>query len=107
MEKFKLNSVSFTPNTQTYICNDETALTEYLSNLKIQNISGVYTFEKDKKHSFTISYKTPDDFITISLFSNFIEVQPRISDFDYYYLPDGVDFDKLHELITVNSSANR
>ena len=52
-----------------------------------------------KKHWVTISYETPDDFIIIKLFSNFIEIHPRISDFDYYYLPDGVDFDRLNKII--------
>lgn len=105
IENFKLNNVNFTPNTEgkTYICTDENALKEYLSNLKIQNMSGIYTFEKEQKHSFTISYKTPDNFVIIKLFSNFIKIQPRqnISDFDYYYLPDGIDFDRLNELAKI------
>lgn len=98
-EDFKLSYVGFKPDNKNYICTDEKALKEYLSNLRIQNISGVYTFKNEKKHWVTISYETPDDFIIIKLFSNFIEIQPHISDFDYYYLPDGVDFDRLHKLI--------
>ena len=98
-ENFKLSYVGFKPDNKNYICTDEKALKEYLSNLRIQNISGVYTFKDEKKHWVTISYETPDDFIIIKLFSNFIEIHPRISDFDYYYLPDGVDFDRLNKII--------
>mgnify|MGYP001853139479 FL=1 len=107
-EDFKLSYVGFKPDNEDYICTNENALKEYLLNLRIQNISGVYNFKNEKKRWVTISYETPNDYVIIKLFGNFIKVQPRqnISDFDYYYLPDGVDFDKLHELIKVDDFKN-
>ena len=107
-EDFKLSYVGFKPDNEDYICTNENALKEYLLNLRIQNISGVYNFKNEKKRWVTISYETPNDYVIIKLFGNFIKVQPRqnISDFDYYYLPDGIDFDKLHELIKVDDFKN-
>lgn len=83
------------------ICTDEAALHRCLSALRMERIAGNYSFEPEGT-SLTLMYGTPEGLLSVVLSDQFIKLVPlygRVSTTEYYYLPDGVDWDALREHI--------
>lgn len=82
-------------------CTDEDALADYLSGLSLYPISGNFSFDEGKK--MTIAYAVTDNYVLIDVFDQYLSVhrlhteQPK----EFYYVPDGIDFELLNRLTTV------
>lgn len=83
-----------------FVCMDETALGRYLSALRMKYISGNYAFDQ-KGTSLPLVFDTPEGMLAVILSDRFAELVPLYgkANAQYYYLPDGTDWDALSEYI--------
>lgn len=82
------------------ICTDENALHRYLSALRMEHIAGNYSFDQEGKSLFLI-FDTLKGTLTVTLFDKYIKLVPiygKVSA-EYYYLPDGADWDLLSQCV--------
>lgn len=83
------------------VCTDEAALHRYLSALRMEQISGNYSFVQEKEEtSLFLMLDTPEGVLGVTLSDRFLKLfrlgKPGT---EYYYLPDGTDWDALGEFI--------
>ncbi|MDE6663640.1 MAG: M56 family metallopeptidase [Lachnospiraceae bacterium] len=81
------------------VCTDEASLHCYLSALRMERIAGNYSFEQEGR-SLSLIFDTSEGALYITLSDRFVELYPpgMVSP-EYYYLPDGTDWDALSEYI--------
>lgn len=78
-----------------FVCTDEAALHRYLSTLRMERIAGNYSF-KQEGISLSLIFDTPEGTLYITLSDRFMELFPLgKTSTEYYYLPDGIDWDML------------
>lgn len=90
-----------TINTGSYVCTDEEALGRYLSEMRMEHISGNYSFEEEGER-WVLLYETPRGTLGVVLSDRFIELVPLYEGkitAEYYYLPDGTDWAVLEGLV--------
>lgn len=81
------------------VCTDEAALHCYLSALRMERIAGNYSFEEGGR-SLPLIFDTSEGSLHVTLSDRFVEVLPPGKGIpEYYYLPDGTDWDALSEYI--------
>lgn len=89
-------------------CADAEAFYEYIAGLKLQNMTGNYSFEqRDKKLKFV--YELPEGHLFVELTDDVIRVLPlyrNIENWSTYYLTEGVDWEYLDTMIFPVSDAN-
>ena len=80
------------------VCTDETALHRYLSSLRMEHISGNYSFAPEGRSLFLI-FDIPKGVLAVTLSDRFLKLVPLYgkANVQYYYLPDGIDWDGLGE----------
>lgn len=95
-EQYVLHSSVF----DDVVCTDESALHRYLSALRMEQISGNYSFFQEGT-SLSLIFDTPEGALVVTLSDRFIKLVPLYGKVNakYYYLPDGVDWDALSEYI--------
>lgn len=76
---------------------DKTALHEYLSGLRMQNIAGNYSYDQKGEVLF-LMFDTPEGALGIKLYSQYAVLYSGARNVtpEYYYLPDGVDWEALY-----------
>lgn len=82
-------------------CTDEAALHRYLSDLRMEHISGNYSFDQEGM-ALSLIFDTPEGVLTVTLSDRFIKLVPLYGSkptAEYFYLPDGADWDMLNEFI--------
>ena len=82
-------------------CTDEAALHRYLSDLRMEHISGNYSFDQEGT-ALSLIFDTPEGVLTVTLSDRFIKLVPLYGSkptAEYFYLPDGADWDMLNEFI--------
>lgn len=78
---------------------DPAALHRYLSALPMEHIAGNYSFD-DGGRSLTLMFNTPEGLLGVTLSDRFVEILPLSrGPSEYYYLPDGTDWDALRAYI--------
>lgn len=85
-----------------YVCTDEAALVRYLSGLRMERISGNYSFEEAEGRPWTLFFETPEGTLAVELSDRFARLAPLYGKRptpEYYYLPDGADWELLDEFI--------
>ena len=91
-----------------YECVDEEAFHEYFSKLKMENLTGNYSFS-DSDKELSISLDTPKGRVYVSVYDHVIELIP-IYEEDVqtyrYYLPEGVDWEYLEKLVIAYPALN-
>lgn len=95
-ETYALRSV----NTGDYVCTDEAALGRYLSGLRMEHISGNYSFEEER--TLSLIFETPEGVLAVGLSDRFLELLPLYGQrpaAEYYYLPDGMDREALAQIM--------
>lgn len=101
-EEYSLRSVKWDndPFEATLVCTDEAALHQYLSSLRMEQITGNYFFPQEEK-PLVLIFQTPKGALVITMSDEFIKLVPLYgkANVEYYYLPDGVDWDILSECI--------
>ena len=77
-------------------CTDEAALHRYLSAQPMERISGNYSFD-GQEPSLSLLLHTPEGLLSITLSDRFLKLVPLYdrTEVQYYYLPDGTDWDAL------------
>jgi len=80
----------------SYECADKNALVAYIGGLKMEEMTGNYTFRTFEPR-VTVRFITPEGQLFVNLSDQIVLVQGRQR--HYYYLPDGVDWDYLHTLV--------
>lgn len=84
-----------------FVCTDEAALHRYLSGLSMEHISGNYSFDGEDT-SWTMLFEAPEGTLGIVLSDRFIKLVPLYSGrptAEYFYLPDGTNWEALSEFI--------
>lgn len=82
-------------------CKDDDAFHTYIGNLKLQNMTGEYTFDNGVK-KLKITYKTVDGIRFVELNDDVIRIlalDENVKVWRNYYLPEGVDWEYLETLI--------
>ena len=89
------------------VCTDETALHRYLSSLPMEHISGNYSFAPEGRSLFLI-FDTPEGVLAVTLSDRFLKLVPLYgkANVQYYYLPDGIDWDGLSEYMAERPPQN-
>lgn len=95
-EQYALCSI----NVGDFVCTDEAALHRYLSGLRMEHISGNYSFDQEGT-SLSLMFDTPEGALAVTLSDRFAKLVPLYGEVTakYYYLPDGTDRDVLSEFI--------
>ncbi len=95
-EQYVLSSI----NVGDFVCTDEAALHRYLSGLRMEHISGNYSFDQEEM-SLSLIFDTPEGVLAVTLSDRFAKLVPLYGEVTakYYYLPDGTDRDVLSEFI--------
>lgn len=95
-EQYALRSI----NVGDFVCTDEAALHRYLSGLRMEHISGNYSFDQEGT-SLSLMFDTPEGALAVTLSDRFAKLVPLYGEVTakYYYLPDGTDRDVLSEFI--------
>ena len=99
-EEYALRSASL--KWDDLACTDEAALHRCLSALRLEQISGNFSFiGEDEEPSLFLMLDTPEDVLGITLSDRFLKLvrihgEPGT---EYYYLPDGMDWAALSECI--------
>lgn len=95
-ERFHLSSV----NLDQYVCTDEAALHRYLSAQRMEHIVGNYSFDQEGM-SLSLIFDTPEGPLSVALSDEFIKLVKLYGEIDtqYYYLPDGTDWEALGEYV--------
>lgn len=99
-EAYALRSASL--EWDNLVCTDEAALHRYLSALRMEQISGNYSFIQEEEETFLfLMLDTPEDVLGITLSDRFLKLVRIYGDpgTEYYYLPDGTDWEALGECI--------
>lgn len=81
-----------------WVCTDEAALHRYLSALRMEQISGNYSFvQEEEEASLFLILETPEDVLGVTLSDRFLKLTRLYGKpgTEYYYLPDGMDWDAL------------
>ncbi len=103
-EQYILSSV----NVGDYVCIDETDLHRYLSGLRMEHISGNYSFDQEET-PLSLIFDTPEGVLAVTLSDRFIKLVPLYGSrptAEYFYLPDGTDWDTLNEFIVERPALN-
>lgn len=89
-------------------CTDEDALDEYLAELKMDHLTGNYSFSEEER-DITYIYDTPEGTMVVSLSEHRIAMVPLYgedaAEYCEYYLPEPVDWDFLDGIMTRNPYA--
>ncbi len=96
-EQYVLSSI----NVGAFVCTDETALHRYLSDVRMEHISGNYSFDQGGRF-LSLLFDTPDGALAVKLSDSFIKLVPLYGsrvNAEYFYLPDGTDWEALREYI--------
>lgn len=94
-EQYALRGASW----DNLVCTDEAALHRYLSALRMERIEGNYSFEQERR-SLPMIFDTPEGMLYVTLSDQFMKLYPLYSkSAEYYYLPDGTDWDALSDYI--------
>ena len=96
-EQYVLSSI----NVGDFVCTDEAALHRYLSDLRMEHISGNYSFDQEGT-ALSLIFDTPEGVLAVTLSDRFIKLVPLYGSkptAEYFYLPDGTDWDMLNEFI--------
>lgn len=82
------------------VCPDRDALADYLASLELRKLTGNYSFEVDEPE-WTLLYETPDGTLAVVLGKSRVRIFPLNSATyaAWYYVPGGVDFQTLSELL--------
>lgn len=95
-EQYVLRVISW----DNLVCTDEAALHCYLSALRMERIAGNYSFEQEGR-SLTLTFDTSEGSLHITLsdrYMKLLQLYEKVNT-EYYYLPDGIDWDALSEYI--------
>lgn len=95
-EQYALRSI----NVGDFVCTDEAALHRYLSGLRMEHISGNYSFDQEGT-SLSLMFDTPEGVLAVTLSDRFAKLVTLYGEATarYYYLPDGTDRDVLSKFI--------
>ena len=96
-ERYALRSIEY----GDLICTDEAALHRYLSDLRMEHISGNYSFVQDETSIF-LRFDAPEGALVITLADRFLKLVPFYGGRgipEYFYLPDGTNWDTLNAFI--------
>ena len=88
-------------------CEDEEALYTYIANLKLQNMTGEYTFDNSAK-KLNLTYKTEKGIRFVELTDDVIRVLALDEDIRVwrnYYLPEGVDWEYLESILLLDRNS--
>lgn len=79
---------------------DEAALHQYLSSLRMKHIGGNYSFSQEGKE-LTLMLDTPKGLLSVIVSDRSVKLAPLYgrANAQYYYLPDGADWDLLNACI--------
>ncbi len=91
-----------------FVCTDEAALHRYLSGLRMEHISGNYSFTQDRT-SLSLIFDVPEGVLAVTLSDRFIKLVPLYGsrvNAEYFYLPDGTDWDTLNKFIVERPALN-
>lgn len=91
------------------VCTDEAALHRYLSALRMEHISGNYSFgQEEEETSLFLMLDTPEGVLGVILSDRFLKLVRIYGEpgTEYYYLPDGTDWEALGEFIVERSVLN-
>lgn len=83
-------------------CSDSEKLHNFMKDLTLQPITGTYSISGYEKQ-ITLIYNTPNGNTEVVLTDNILRIAPldrRKQATRYYYLPDGVDWKYLNEIIS-------
>lgn len=102
-EQYTLRSI----NVGDFVCTDEAALHRYLSGLRMEHISGNYSFDQEGT-SLSLMFDTPEGVLAVTLSDRFAKLVPLYGEVtaNYYYLPDGTDWDALNEYLFERPALN-
>lgn len=102
-EQYTLRSI----NVGDFVCTDEAALHRYLSGLRMEHISGNYSFDQEGT-SLSLMFDTPEGVLAVTLSDRFAKLVPLYGEVTakYYYLPDGTDWDELNEYLIQRPALN-
>ena len=107
--QFELSSISLKDDkfNTDYVCNDKAAFNEYLAGLKMNNLTGNYSFSQFDRQ-FIYIYETPKGTMVVDLSNHAIKFVPLFGNHKsvIYYLPEGVDWDYLNTIITAYPAMN-
>lgn len=90
-----------------YICTDEAALNHYLSTLRMEHISGNYSFSHEGA-SLSLIFHAPEGALAVTLSDRYAKLVPLYGEASasYYYLPDGTDWNALSEYLVERPTLN-
>ena len=100
-ETYVLRSI----NMGDYLCTDEAALGRYLAGLPMAHISGNYSFD-EAGTARTMLFETPEGTLAVALSDRFlklVQLYGKRPTAEYFYLPDGVDWETLEEFMVERS----
>lgn len=82
------------------LCTGEAGLHRYLSSLRLEQIAGNYSFQQEGKRLFLL-FDAPEGTLGVMLSDDFIKLSPLYgrAEAQYYYLPDGLDWETLDRYI--------
>ncbi len=104
-EQYVLSSI----NLGDFVCTDEAALHRYLSGLRMEHISGNYSFTQEET-ALSLIFDAPEGVLVVTLSDRFIKLVPlygsRVNQKEYFYLPDGTDWDTLNKFIVERPALN-
>lgn len=96
-EQYTVSSI----NMGDFVCTDEAALHRYLSGLRMEHILGNYSFTQEET-SLSLLFSGPEGGLDITLSDRVIKLvwlYGRVKP-DYFYLPDGIDWDELRLVLS-------
>ena len=107
---YRLRHVSMADDTyhRNYEIVDEEAFHEYLSSLKLSELTGNYSFS-DSDTKFNYMMDTPEETLAVLLHSNFIKITPLFGEHistEHYYIYDGVDWGYINKIIVPHPALN-
>lgn len=107
--QFELSSISLKNDkfNTNYVCKDKAAFNDYLAGLKMDHLTGNYSFSQFDRQ-FTYICDTPKGTMVVILSDHAIKFVPLYGDHKSvsYYLPEGVDWDYLNTIIMANPAMN-
>lgn len=87
-------------NVGELVCTDQAALHRYLSGLRMENISGNYSFEPEDRELHLL-FETPEGTLSVQLSDQSVKLVPLFGKrptAEYYYLPEGINWETLDGL---------
>ena len=90
-----------------YEIADEAAFHAYLAGLTVYELTGNYSFS-DSERCFTYLMDTPGGTMVVMLYDNAVKTVWLFRDAQaqYYYVPDGIDWDYINTLIIAHPAMN-